>query len=156
MFRVGVTVALLVLTAQVAGAQTDQAPVARPGNEIGTGQSLPMSSTAGNIVPGDTHGVVAARLPVPAVDENAPPAAFIEAARQALAADRTGEAQEAIERAETRVLDRSVRPSLAKDPSRQPLVQQLYDARMALGAGDKPRTMEILAAALNNPEAKQH
>jgi hypothetical protein len=48
-----------------------------------------------------------------------------------------------------------VKPSQAHDPSRQPLVQQLRDARMALGTGDKPRTMEILAAALNNPEAKQ-
>jgi hypothetical protein len=154
MFRVGVSVALLVLTAQVAGAQTAQAPVARPGNDIGTGQSLPLSSTAGNIVPG--QGLVAARLPVPAIDENAPPAAFIEAARRALAAGRTGEAQEAIERAESRALDRSVAPSQASNPSQQPLVQQLHDARMALGAGNKPRTMEILAAALNNPEAKQH
>jgi len=155
MFRVGVTAALLVLMAQVAGAQTLQAPAARPGNDIGTGQSLPLSSTAGNIVPGDTQNLVAGRLPVPTIDENAPPAAFIEGARQALAAGRTGEAQEAIERAESRALDRSVKPSQASDPSRQPLVQQLRDARMALGAGDKLRTMEILAAALNNPEAKQ-
>jgi hypothetical protein len=155
MFRVGVTAALLVLTAQVAGAQTLEAPAARPGNDIGTGESLPLSSTAGNIVPGDTQNLVAGRLPVPAIDENAPPATFIEGARQALAAGRTGEAQEAIERAESRALDRSVKPSQAHDPSRQPLVQQLRDARMALGTGDKPRTMEILAAALNNPEAKQ-
>jgi hypothetical protein len=146
---------LLVLTAQVAAAQTAQPPVARPGNDIGTGQSLPLSSTAGNIGPGDTHNLIAGRLPTPAIDENAPPAAFIDAARQALAAGRTGEAQEAIERAETRALDRAIPPSQAGTPSQQPLVQQLRDARMALGSGDKPRTMAILAAALQNPEAKQ-
>jgi hypothetical protein len=155
MFRVGAIAAVLALTAQVAAAQTDQTPVARPGNDIGTGQSLPLSSTAGNIAPDDTNNLVAGRLPEPAIDPNAPPAAFIEDARQALAAGRTGEAQEAIERAESRVLNRAVAPSLASTPSHQPLVQQLRDARMALGSGDKPRTMEILADALNNPEAKQ-
>jgi len=97
----------------------------------------------------------APRLPIPAVNENAPPATFIEAARQALAAGRTGEAQEAIERAESRTLDRAVKPSLASQPSQQPLVQQLRDARTALAAGDKLRATEILAAALKNPEAQQ-
>jgi hypothetical protein len=92
-------------------------------------------------------------LPAPMIDPNAPPRTFIEAARHALAAGRTEEAQEAIERAESRALDRAVKPSLARDPSRQPLVLQLSQARQALAAGDRMRAITLLDAAAGNPEA---
>ena len=51
---------------------------------------------------------VAARLPEPAVNENATIHDLLIAARTALVVGRTGEAQEALERAESRRLDRSV------------------------------------------------
>ena len=94
-----------------------------------------------------------APLPTPALDENAPPKAFIDAALRAIAAGRTGEAQEAIERAESRALIRSVKPSQAGNPSQQPLVQQLIQARQALGARDRMRAVTLLQAAAKTPEA---
>lgn len=96
---------------------------------------------------------LATRLPAPPVDDNAAPIAFIQAATQALAAGRVAEAQEAIERAESRALDRPVRPSLADKPSQQPLVQQLNQARQALASGDKMQAMTLLEVAAKNPEA---
>jgi hypothetical protein len=131
------------------------APIARPGNDIGTGQSLPLSNNAGNILPSDTTTTYAARLPNPDIGENASPRAFVEAARAALAAGRTGEAQEAMERAETRLLIRSVRPSQANMPSREPVIQQITEARRALGQGDRAGALARLDAALNNPELGQ-
>ena len=141
-------------TAQAAPAPMG-APIARPGNDIGTGQSLPLSSNAGNIGPSDTKTPYAARLPSPDVGDNAAPRAFLEAARSSLAAGRTGEAQEAMERAETRLLIRSVRPSQANMPSQEPVVQQITEARQALGMGDRSGAMAKLDAALNNPELAQ-
>ncbi len=126
---------------------------ARPGNIPGTGQSLPLSNNASNINAGDTRSSIAPRLPSPDVGEGAPARAYLEAARRALAANHTGEAQEAMERAETRTLDRSVAPSRASDASAQPLIRQISDARAALSIGDRGRAIQILDAAIRNPEA---
>jgi hypothetical protein len=153
---IAVSTLLLALAAAPAMAQMTAAPagapIARPGNDIGTGQSLPLSDKAGNIGPADTTTPYAARLPTPDVGDNAGPRAFLEAARTSLAAGRTGEAQEAMERAETRLLIRSVRPSQASMPSQEPAVQQISEARQALGMGDRSGAMAKIDAALNNPE----
>lgn len=94
-------------------------------------------------------------LPAPALDDNAPPRAFIEAAMHAIAAGNTGEAQEAIERAESRLLTRSVKPSQARTPDQKPLIQQLADARHALASGDRMGAITILQNAEKSPEANQ-
>lgn len=131
------------------------APIARPGNDIGTGQSLPLSDKAGNIGPGDTRHEYAARLPSPDVNDNAAPRAFLEAARNALASGQTGLAQEALERAETRLLIRSVKPSQANIPSGEPVIRQIAEARHALGNGDRAGCLDKINAALANPELAQ-
>jgi hypothetical protein len=91
------------------------------------------------------------RLPEPPVAEDAPASAFVEAARTAIAVGRAGEAMEAIERAESRVLVRSVRPSRANTPSDQELVRVLAEARAALGQGERALALELLARAAANP-----
>ncbi len=144
-------VALLAALAAPAGAQyPDQSPrdgqYVRPGNEIGTGQSLPFTDQPSNLAPStQPYGY---RLPTPEVDENAPASVFLQAARRALAAGRGGEAQEALERAESRALDRSVRPSRAGQPSRQPVVANIAAAREALASGDRMRVLELIDTAL--------
>jgi len=110
---------------------------ARPGNVIGTGMSLPMSTTAGNL-----------NLPTPAVGENASTADLLRAARGALAAGRTGEAQQALEMAQTRLLDRSVPLGQTDRPSDNPMVQQIAQARQALLADDRPACMRLIEAAM--------
>ncbi len=132
-----------------AAAQTmpNNATGARPGNDIGTGQSLPMSNSASNISPADARGI-APNLPAPPVPEGSPPRVYLQAARQALVAGRTGEAQEALERAETRALDRSVNPANVNDPSQQPLVAQITAALQALSVRDRARTIQLIDQAL--------
>src|ERR1700733_10033962 len=59
---------------------------ARPGNEIGTGMSLPMGNSASNINPTDTRSMIAPTLPSPAVGDNASAPDYLAAARNSLAA----------------------------------------------------------------------
>lgn len=139
--------ALLAGLAAPAAAQTPD-PVARPGNEIGTGQSLPFSDQPSNLAPSAAPVPYGYRLPTPDIDENASPVAFLNAARRALAAGRGGEAQEALERAESRALTRAERPSRADQPSRQQVVERITEARAALATGDRMRVLELIDAAL--------
>jgi hypothetical protein len=146
-----VTLIAVLAAPALAIAQTAPAPggmVARPGNEIGTGQSLPLSSHSANIAPADTYSTIAPRLPEPNVPPDAGPEQYLMAARQALAAHQTGVAQEALERAQTRALNRSVPPSQANNPSADRLIRQITDARNALSAGDTATAMQLIDSAL--------
>jgi hypothetical protein len=131
----------------------DPATGARPGNEIGTGSSLPLSDKAGNITPENTTSVLAPNLPAPSVGENASPRDYLLAARAALVLGRTGEAQQALEMAETRALDRSV-PLFKTDVRiNDPLIGEIEQALHALGEGDRERSVQIIETAL--PHADQ-
>jgi hypothetical protein len=129
-------------------AQPDTVTGARPGNVIGTGQSLPLSDRASNVNEGDTKSVIAPRLPTPNAGDDASPRAFLESAQRAITLGRTGEAQEALERAESRLLDRSVPPSRAGESSQQPLVATVGDARRALVSGDRAGAQRLITDAL--------
>jgi len=122
---------------------------ARPGNEIGTGQSLPLSNNASNINGADTRSLIAPRLPSPPGGQNAPTRQYLTDALNALASGQTGQAQEALERAETSVLDRSVNPMVANQPSQQPLVLTITQALNALGNRDLARTQQLTQQALS-------
>jgi hypothetical protein len=123
---------------------------ARPGNEIGTGQSLPLSNNSGNIGPQDTQSVIAPNLPSPDVGENAPARDYLTAARAALLLDHTGEAQQALEMAETRALDRSVPLFQTNTPSDNPLVAEIRKALEARAGGDREQTVRLIEAALKD------
>jgi hypothetical protein len=82
-----------------------------PGGFLGlllTGaQAQPLNQPASNITLSDTRTVIAPALPAPPVPSADPPSAFLIAARRAVVIGRTGAAQEALERAETRLLGRA-------------------------------------------------
>ncbi len=126
---------------------------ARPGNEIGTGMSLPMSNRASNINQSDSRSRIAPNLPNPALGEGASPAAYLRAAQASLAAGRTGEAQESLEMAQTRLLDRSVPYGQTNNPSDNPAVTQISQALQALAAGDRARCMQLIQQAIPAAEA---
>ena len=113
------------------------------------GAGSPRSSRASNIAPSNTHSEIAPRLPNPASASNSPEA-YLAAAQRALASGRTGAAQEALERAETRVLSRSTDPSAAATPADMPMVQQIGQARQALAARDIPGARSAIRAAMGN------
>jgi hypothetical protein len=59
-----------------------------------------------------------------------------------------GEAQEALERAETRALDRSVPAGTERDVATGPVVRAAGEARQALAAGNVAGAIGIIDAAL--------
>jgi hypothetical protein len=143
------------LTPQGVPPGANPATGARPGNEIGTGMSLPMGSNDSNITPSDTRSPIAPNLPSPMVGDNASAPDYLVAARNALAAGRTGEAQQSLEMAQTRMLDRSVPLFQTNTPSANPVVSQISQALQALAAGDRSRSMQLIEAAIPNAQAAE-
>jgi len=111
--------------------------------------AAPVSRHDSNITPADTRSTVAPRLPEPGVPSARPPASFLAAARRAVAAGRTGEAQEALERAETRLLDRPASPGAGLQPDNRRAVFAVAAARSALAAHDRLRTVAAIDDALS-------
>jgi hypothetical protein len=126
---------------------------ARPGNVPGSGQSLPLGNNASNITPGDTNSPIAPRLPSPPGGQNASTTQYLSDARSALDAGRTGEAQEALERAETDVLQRSVPIGQGNVPSQQPVVQTITRALDALGRHDLAGARQLTETAMSQVSA---
>jgi hypothetical protein len=91
---------------------------------------------ANNITATDLRSVVAPALPAPPVADGSPPVAFLEAARTALDQGRTGETQEALERAEARLLSRVTESADADRPDIQRAVYDIGAARRALAVRD--------------------
>jgi len=143
---------LLGMSAMTALAQvpsgTDPVTGARPGHEPGVGDSLPRSDNASNNVPADTRSNIAPTLPMPLVGTDATRRDYLTAARVSLAAGRLGQAQQSLEMAETRALDRSVPQGQTDIPSDSRFIARLRDARHALGSGDIVQTMQLIDLAL--------
>jgi hypothetical protein len=146
------TAALLGLSALQALAQVpsgaNPTTGARPGHEVGVGDSLPLSNKASNIVPADTTSNIAPTLPASSAGPNATTHDYLTAARASLVAGRTGQTQQSLEMAETRALDRSVAPGETNMPSSSQLVSKIRDARRALGNGDRARAIQCIDLAL--------
>ncbi len=144
--------ALLGLTAISALAQApsllDPATGARPGHTPGVGDSLPKSDKASNILPGPTASTLAPTLPSPANADGAAPFDLLRAARAALVAGQTGLAQQSLEMAETRSLDRAMAPGQSGTASDSRFVGQIRDARRALGNGDSAAAITMIDQAL--------
>jgi len=146
--------ALLSLTALSAMAQAppvaDTVNGARPGHEPGVGTSLPLSNKASNIVPGDTRSSIAPTLPRPAIGGDATTADYLRSARASLVAGRTRQAQQSLEMADTRALDRSVGQGQTGTPSDSQLVSRIRDARHALGSGDRTHAIQLIDLVLSS------
>lgn len=116
---------------------------------LGVGCALGHSVLAQSRSPGrNGRSVIATLLPTPPVDPDAGPRPFLLAARSTLRLGRTGEAQEALERAETRLLDRAVLPANVESPDTQRAVLDVGDARRALIARDRPGALRAIDDAL--------
>jgi hypothetical protein len=79
-------------------------------------------SAAALAQPAAAAGIVLPPLPMPDLPEGAKPSDALRAAQGALATGRLGEAEEALEMAETRMLDRSVPLGHTDNPSANPTV----------------------------------
>ena len=90
---------------------------------------------------------VAPALPSPGLSENAAAVDFLRVAENALAGGRTGQAQEAMEMAQTRLLDRSVPLGQTDRPSDHPAVKLISQGLQALAAGDRATCLRMIQAA---------
>lgn len=133
---------------------TTSATGALPGNDIGTRSSLPRSPTASNIMPSDTSSTIAPTPPEPPVGDSASVQQLLMTANQAIASGQTGMANEALERAETNILTRSVLASPVNYVSSDPVVSQIQQARFALGSHDRSGAQQMINQILssNAPE----
>jgi hypothetical protein len=122
------SVALLGLAASGAYAQTTAAPAGAP--------------PAG-------RGVIVPPLPAASVGANATPQQYLQAAQTALDHRQTGQARDALEQAETRLLDRSVAPSMAGQPDQNPAIKNIGDAREAIRRGDLAGAKQSITEAMN-------
>ena len=87
-------------------------------------------------------------LPTPDLPEGSKPSDYLRAAQGALATGHTAMAEEALERAETRLLDRSVPLFQTDNPSNNPLTQQITQARQALAVHDRAACMQLIQTAI--------
>ena len=119
-------------------------------HEPGTGMSGPASARASNITGMDSRSTIAPHLPQPMGGEGAGPWHYLHAADRALALKHTGEAQQALEMAETRLLDRSTPVDQAGTPDQGPVVQLVSQARQALGHNDLAGARQAVQSALGH------
>ena len=91
---------------------------------------------------------IALALPSPNVDDDSSSLVFLLTAKQAINDGKLDLAMEALERAESRALGRSVKPSLANQPSDQDIVAEIAAARRAMAAGDRATALDRISNAL--------
>ena len=111
----------------------------------------PQTPGTRSLVPSSPLPVIGPRVPLPPLMENDPPHAFLQAARSAVERGQTGEAQEALERAETRLLDRPVAISSAQEPEDRRALLDIGVARQALAAGGRAGALQAIDDALAAP-----
>ena len=114
------------------------------------GAGSPSSTRASNISSGGSRSEMAPRLPDPNAANNSPEA-LLAAAQRSLKQGKTGAAQEALERAETRILSRTTDPSMAAQPDTSMMAQNIAQARRALGNRDIAGAQSAISMAMSAP-----
>jgi len=120
-----------------------------PGKEESRREPREFSTQASNILPADTQSVIAPALPTPAAADDISPERLLRDARNALEHRQTGLAQEALERAETRILNWTMPEGATNAPIHSRVVKVLAHARHALGRNDITGAQAAVAQALN-------
>jgi hypothetical protein len=119
-------------------------------HQPGTGESGPASTKASNIDGADTKSDIAPHLPSPPSGESGTVESYLQDAQSDLKAHKTGAAQQALEMAETRLLDRSTPVDAANQPDQNQAVQQVSAARKALASGDTKAASDAIQTALTS------
>jgi len=96
------------------------------------------------------QGVIVSPLPTAGLPADGSPEVFLQQAQDALARRQTGVARAALERAETRMLDRSVPPSAVNQPDNAPQIQQIGEARRAIERNDIATARQLISQVLSS------
>ncbi|GAC1348488.1 MAG: hypothetical protein NVSMB18_36820 [Acetobacteraceae bacterium] len=131
-------------------APADQYSGVPPTSAYQGGAGSPRSAAAANTSATNTRSLIAPRLPSPNAAGNSP-RDYLAAAQRAIAANQTGAAQEALERAETRILTRSTDPAAANQPDDNSMIQAIASARRALANRNNAGARSAISAVLDRP-----
>jgi hypothetical protein len=107
-----------------------------------------------NLVRDDSQGTAIPPLPSPSGGDEQRASDYLKAAQGALAAGRNDEARQALEMAQTRMLDRSVPLGQTNNPSDNPTVVQISQALQALTARDRATCMQLIQTAIGSASAQ--
>ena len=102
-----------------------------------------------DIAPADTRSATALRLPGPPLPRSESPRALLEAARQALEDGRIGQTQEALERAETALLNGSGAPVTGSPADTQHAILAIGAARHRLDPAPFSEAASIMRLSAN-------
>ena len=86
--------------------------------------------------------------PEPHLSEDASAIELLQAAERSVTNGRTNDARDAMEKAQTRMLDRSVPLFQTNTPSTHPAVGIIGEALRALGKGDRAGCLKLIQAAI--------
>lgn len=117
------------------------------GTAMAQNSASPLSTSASHTSSANARTSMAPRLPGATGDNSGE--AYLTRAEAALRRGHTGEAQEMLERAETRFLDRVTTASTASMPDTDPRITDIEQARQALGRGDRKAAMQSIQAAMS-------
>ncbi|MDQ2803594.1 MAG: hypothetical protein M3Y41_13290 [Pseudomonadota bacterium] len=126
------------------GYSADQSNAGMMGDLPAPPSHQPRSRRATNINGQNTRSKISPSLPSAAVGTNGDASEYLRAARAALSRGQTGQAQEALENAETYMLNRSVPAGAVNQPDQDPAVANINSALQALGSGDRGQAMNLI------------
>jgi hypothetical protein len=115
----------------------------------------PMSRRATNLNPRTTRSEISPSLPSTGLGPNATATEYLAVADSALSRNRTGEAQAALENAETYLLNRSVPQGMVNQPDQNPAVQTISTALQSLASGDRAQTRQLIQQAMQQAQQAQ-
>lgn len=120
-------------------------------------QNAPTPPTGATTMPGQTGGMSGRSMPSGGSGQmmGEGPERFLHSAQQAVQHHRMAEAREALERAETRLLDRATTPDQASQPDTAPAIQSISQALAALGHRDWSAAGQHIDQALQNAQMAQ-
>jgi hypothetical protein len=102
-----------------------------------------------------TRSDISPSLPSTGLGPNATATEYLAVADSALSRNRTGEAQAALENAETYLLNRSVPQGMVNQPDQSPAVQTISNALQALASGDRAQTRQLVQQAMQQAQQAQ-
>jgi hypothetical protein len=143
-------------TAAFAATGTYTAAAAANGSDAGaypamtTATEPPVSKNASNITAADMHSDIGPPLPMPVAGADATPVHYLHAASRDLSRRETGAAQQALEMAETRLLDRSVIAAAANQPDTHPAIGNISNALDAIGHQNLPAAQDQINLAMSH------
>lgn len=121
---------------------------ATPGGDAMSGQSMPSDTVGGEAAQGTRHRSMQTRAAA-ALPADGTPEEYLTHAQRAVQQRQGTTARDALERAETRLLDRSATPAAAGQPQSSPALRSIQQAREAVARRDWQTASQAVNEAMS-------